>query len=230
MHNYLFRENNILGDSIGWIELVNTMPVFALDRAVVNAARVSHLGDSKGDEADWRLLHYLYRNRHTTPFEQVQFKFRIKAPVVVFWQLVRHRTMSFNLQSGRHTKFEDEFYVPKEWRLQSKSNKQGSNTALPPIICKDYSDTLEQLIEVCYKNYRIFLDAGIAKEQARLVLPAWASYYTGVFSVNAHNLMHFLRLRMAEEAQWEIRQYANAMHTMFAKVMPQTAGAFNQYG
>ncbi|HEC24354.1 MAG TPA: thymidylate synthase (FAD), partial [Chloroflexi bacterium] len=87
------------------------------DISIVNAARVSFLGHSKGDEQDKRLLFYLLKHRHTTPFEQVEFKFRVRAPVIVWWQWVRHRTWSYNLQSGRYTPFqEDEFYIPSLWR------------------------------------------------------------------------------------------------------------------
>lgn len=87
----------------GWVELQDKM---GNDLAIVNAARVSFLGESKGDEADRKLLNYLMKHRHTSPFEQVEFKFRIKAPAVVWWQWVRHRTGSFNFQSGRYTEAE----------------------------------------------------------------------------------------------------------------------------
>ena len=89
----------------GWVELLDFMPHPATgtspELAIVNAARVSFLGDSKGADKDAKLLRYLLDHRHTSPFEQVQFKFRIYAPVVAWWQLVRHRTLSLNLQSGR---------------------------------------------------------------------------------------------------------------------------------
>ena len=93
----------------GWIELQDVM---GDDLAIVNAARVSFLGESKGDERDKKLLFYLLRHRHTSPFEQVEFKFRVRAPLVTWWQWVRHRTWSMNAQSGRYTPFEEgDFYL-----------------------------------------------------------------------------------------------------------------------
>src|SRR5258707_5668758 len=101
------------------------------DLSIVNAARVSFLGESKGTEKDKKLLFYLLRNRHTSPFEMVEFKFRIRAPLVSFWQLVRHRTLSLNLQSGRYTPFEEnDFYVPDVWRVSAKDNKKAREGAL----------------------------------------------------------------------------------------------------
>src|SRR5690606_19453081 len=119
----------------GFIELVDMLPHpdtgISADLAIVNAARVSFLGESKGDDADKKLLFYLLRHRHTSPFEMVEFKFRLRAPLVTWWQLVRHRTANLNLQSGRYTPFEEnDFYVPDVWRKQSKSNKQASEGEL----------------------------------------------------------------------------------------------------
>jgi len=115
----------------GFIELIDLMPHPATDvsgdLAIVNAARVSFMGESKGEEKDRKLLFYLLRNQHTSPFEMVEFKFRVRAPVVTWWQWVRHRTWNFNAQSGRYTAFEEtDYYVPDVWRKQSANNKQAS--------------------------------------------------------------------------------------------------------
>jgi len=95
----------------GWIELIDLMPHPASDvsgdLAIVNAARVSFLGESKGPARDKRLLFYLLRQRHTSPFEMVEFKFRVRAPLVTWWQWVRHRTWNMNAQSGRYTPFQE---------------------------------------------------------------------------------------------------------------------------
>jgi len=204
----------------GYVELQSVM---GNDLAIVNAARTSFLGESKGAEKDKKLLMYLMKHRHTTPFEHVVFKFRVKAPVVVWWHWVRHRTQSYNFQSGRYVKHDDEFYVPSEWRLQSKDNKQGSDGVY------DGSFTVSLLAHYrrSYLLYEEALDKGIAKEQARLFLPAWGIYYTGVCTVNAHNLMGWLRLRMANDAQYEIRQYAYAIYEIFKKELPWTAEGFD---
>jgi thymidylate synthase (FAD) len=219
----------------GFVELVDLMPHPATgipgDMAIVSAARVSFLGESKGEVADKKLLFYMLRNYHTSPFEQVQFKFRVRAPLVTWWQWVRHRTWSMNAQSGRYTPFEeDDFYVPDVWRKQSKSNKQASEGELE----QDESDALTEKLLAFYNQgydlYREALDAGVSKEMARLFLPGFSVYYTWVLSVDAHNLMHWIRLRMAPDAQYEIRVYAEAIYENFFKpALPWTAEAFETY-
>lgn len=212
----------------GWIELQDLM---GDDLAIVNAARVSFLGESKGEERDKKLLFYLMEHRHTSPFEQVEFKFRVRAPVVTWWQWVRHRTWSFNAQSGRYVPFEeDDFYLPSVWRRQSPSNKQASLGELPPEASAALTAALAEHAQASYRLYRQALEAGVAREQARLFLPAFAVYYTWVAKVDAHNLMHFLHLRMAEDAQYEIRVYAQAIYEHFFKpALPWTAEAFERY-
>ena len=213
----------------GWVELLDIMPHPATgvtpETAIVNAARVSFLGDSKGAEKDAKLLRYLLTNRHTSPFEHVQFQFRIHAPVVTFWHWVRHRTWSFNFSSGRYVEFDESaFYVPDVWRKQSPSNKQAS---LGQLEESESNELLERLIDhynTSYQLYRHALRLGVAREQARLFLPAWASYYTCVASIDALNLIKFFDLRRAPDAQYEIRVYAEAIYKEFFKpLMPITA-------
>jgi thymidylate synthase (FAD) len=223
---------NILGDgNKSWVELQSVMPEtnhgYDADRAVVQAARVSFMEETRGLEADRKLLLYLWNNRHTTPFEQVVFKFRVKAPVVVWWQWVRHRTWSYNFQSGRYTAFqEDDFYIPAEWRLQSKDNKQGSSGTVDPADNRLLDKRMQQTARDGFYNYQLALDMGVAKEQARFFLPAWCSYYTAVCTVDAWNLLHFIGLRMELHAQWEIRQYAKILFRVVQDTMPWTAEAF----
>lgn len=217
----------------GWVELQDMM---GDDLAIVNAARVSYLGESRGDEGllfneDKDLLFYLMKHRHTTPFEQVEFKFRVRAPVLVWWQWVRHRTWHYNAQSGRYIPFEeDDFYLPDVWRRQAEGNKQGSEG----IIDSEKAEwlTIELLDHYAqgFKLYEQALAAGVAKEQARLFLSGFAVYYTWVVKTDAHNLMHFLSLRMAADAQEEIRTYAQAIYDhFFAPALPWTAEAFDRY-
>lgn len=231
--------NELIGKRInvldkGWVELLDMMPHpdtgILGDLAIVNAARVSFMGESKGEERDKKLLQYLIKNRHTSPFEQVSFKFRIHAPVVTFWHLVRHRTFSFNFSSGRYVEFEeDQFYVPTIWRKQSPSNKQASLGMLDADNSHNLTVDLLRHYDQSYKLYEKALGLGVAREQARLFLPAWGSYYTCIASVDAHNLMHFLGLRMAEEAQYEIRVYAAAIYEHFFKpALPWTAEAWEE--
>lgn len=232
--NYLALRGNVLGDAKSWVELQDMLPHPSLaispDVAVVSAARVSFLGESRGTDKDKKLLLYLLKHRHTTPFEQVEFKFRVRAPVVVWWQWVRHRTWHYNFQSGRYTPFEeDDFYIPVEWRLQSESNKQGSTGVMDRDQCIRVTQQLADFSAEGFRLYQSALEKGIAREQARLFLPSWCSYYIAVVKVDAWNLMNFLRLRMAPDAQWEIRQYANALHSIFRELMPWTGEAFDLY-
>lgn len=233
-------QTNVIGKSVnvldkGFVELTDFMPHPATgvsgDLAIVNAARVSFLGESKGEEADKKLLFYMLRNGHTSPFEQVQFKFRLKAPLITLWQLVRHRTLSINSQSSRYTPFEEDcFYVPDVWRLQSKSNKQGSDGAIEDRDKASLTEALKMYYDEGFRLYQAALSAGVAKEQARLFLPGFGVYYTWVISIDAHNLMHLLKLRMDEHAQYEIRVYADAIYNEFFKPMlPWTAEAFEEY-
>lgn len=231
---------NLIGKQVevldkGWIELVDMMPhpdtEISGDLAIINAARVSFLGESKGNERDKRLLFYLLRNRHTSPFEMVEFKFRVRAPLVTWWQWVRHRTWNMNAQSGRYTPFEEnDFYVPNVWRKQSKDNKQASEGELTTESGQELTNDLIQHYEECFRLYSKALEKGVSKEMARLFLPGFSVYYTWVTKIDAHNLMHFLRLRMASDAQYEIRVYAEAIYEhFFQPALPWTAEAFHEY-
>ena len=219
----------------GYIELVDLMPhpltEVSGDLAIVNAARVSYLGESKGDVQDKRLLFYLMRHRHTSPFEMVEFKFRCRAPLLTWWQWVRHRTWSANAQSGRYTPFaEDDYYVPEEWRQQARSNRQASEGALDKDTGAELTADLLAHYERGFALYQKALTAGVSKELARVFLPGFSVYYTWVMKVDAHNLMHFLRLRMAEDAQYEIRVYARAIFEhFFCPALPWTAEAFENF-
>jgi len=219
----------------GWIELVDLMPHpkndVSGDLAIVNAARVSFLGESKGPERDKKLLFYLLRNHHTSPFEMVEFKFRCRAPLVTWWQWVRHRTWNYNAQSGRYTPFEEnDFYVPDVWRKQAKDNKQASEGQLTDADGQVLTEQLIAHYDQSFALYKQALDQGVSKEQARLFLPGFSIYYTWVMKTDAHNLMRFFRLRMAPDAQYEIRVYADAIYEAFFKpALPWTAEAFEEY-
>lgn len=212
----------------GWIELQDMM---GDDLAIVNAARVSFLGESKGSARDKQLLLYLLQHRHTSPFEQVEFKFRVRAPLVTWWQWVRHRTWNVNAQSGRYTPFqESDFYVPSAWRLQSGDNKQASEGELSGSAADALTAKLMAHYAQGFALYEEALTDGVAREMARLFLPGFSVYYTWVVKVDAHNLMHFLRLRMAPDAQYEIRVYARAIFEHFFKpALPWTAEAFERF-
>jgi len=212
----------------GWIELQDMM---GDDLAIVNAARVSYLDESKGTGPDKKLLFYLLRNRHTTPFEQVEFKFRVRAPVLVWWQWARHRTWSFNAQSGRYTPFQDnDFYFPTKWRRQAQSNRQMSEGKAAEEEGAELSAALAEHYERSFALYQAALQKGGARELARIFLPGFSLFYTWVAKTDAHNLMHFMDLRMGSHAQEEIRAYAKAIYTeFFCLALPWTADAFERY-
>lgn len=215
----------------GFVSLQDMMPHWSLstlgitpEQSVVNAARVSFLDASKGEESDAKLLRYMLRHKHTSPFEHVVFKMHVKAPVIVWWQWVRHRMWSYNFQSGRYVQFsEEDCYVPEEWRRQSASNKQGSD-GLIDDVGRDFEWEMSAFSNLAYANYSDALRSGVAREQARLFLPGFAVYYEAIATVDAHNLIHFLRLRLDSHAQYEIRQYALAIwREIFKPMMPITS-------
>ena len=204
-------------------------PIYSpLDHAVVTAARTSFLGESKGEANDMKLLKYLYTHKHTTPFEMVQFKFRLVLPQMVWWQLVRHRTFSFNLESLRYKEPEDKHYLPVSWRKQSESNKQGSSDIGFSQEDNDrWAGHYDNWVAAGQRFYESALAEGMAKEMARMFIPI-SVFYEGVVSVDLHNLLHFLRLRCAPHAQYEIRKVADCMKLIIEPYAPATMKLFNE--
>lgn len=196
------------------------------DRGVVQAARVCYRGCGldRDPSEDVKLIRFLMANKHLTPFEHAVLKFHVKAPVFVARQWFRHRSSSYNEASQRYKPVPDEFYFPNVWRKQDAKDKQGS-VASADIDSKLENDRLMETCGTAMENYRDALERGVAKELARLHLPinAYTEFY---WTINARNLMEFVRLRSEQHAQWEIRQYSNAIWPIFAREMPWTAEAF----
>jgi len=212
----------------GYVEIQDMM---GDDLAIVNAARTSYLGESKGEDKDKQLLFYLMENHHDGPFEQVEFKLKIKAPVFVARQWMRARTWSYNEQSRRYSSENIEFYIPRsnEWRLQGTENKQSSDGFQDFYTGIFFTDTLDRFCKDAYKTYEYALREGVSREMARMFLPV-NLYTTFIAKVDARNLMHFLQLRMDEHAQYEIRVYAEAIYENFFKpALPWTAEAFEMF-
>ena len=188
------------------------------DQAVLRAARVSYGSESVSEERDKKLISYLLAHDHGTPFEHASFTFHAKLPIFVARQWIRHRIgVSFNEVSGRYTEVPDEFYVPEKWRAQDTKNKQGSIAA-----DLDHAKLSQELITaygICRGAYLQMLEAGVAKEMARMVLPV-NLYTQWYFTCNARSLINFIRLRSDDHAQWETRQYSHAMAFLFREVMP----------
>ena len=207
----------------GFVRLVDTMPQQDLDAAIVQAARVSYADGTKSTRSDRGLIRYLMRHWHNTPFEMVEFKFHIKMPIFVARQHLRHRMASVNEMSARYSVIPDEFFVPEEFRSQSKTNKQGSEGSL------DIStDSSKECCEKAFEVYKDLLDQGCCRELARCHLPQ-STYTEFYWKINLHNLMHYLRLRMEEGAQKEIRDYANQIFDLVKEKAPITMEAFEDY-
>jgi len=194
------------------------------DRAVVDAARVCYSGRSQGATRDRRLIAYLMRHSHLTPFEHAVFKFHVAAPIFVARQWFRHRMASYNEVSARYSEVKDEFYIPKLWRAQGRGDKQGS-VAAAALDHTALSAKLETQVRSAAAAYRELLAAGAARELARLVLPV--NLYTQFYwTVNCRSLMNFISLRADAHAQWEMQQYALALAGFFRRKMPWTWDAF----
>ncbi len=194
------------------------------DMAVVRAARVSYGTPSKGEDADKKLIAYLLSHDHGSPFEMAVFQFHVKVPILVMRQWIRHRVASYNEISFRYTEAPDVFYIPDKFRTQDAKNRQGSIQTAE--FDHGYArQVVEKSSQAAYAWYQSLLTAGVAREMARMVLPV--NIYTEFYwMVNARALMNFLSLRCEDHAQWETRQFANAIAVMFAHEMPWTYEAF----
>lgn len=195
------------------------------DERIVEAARISYKSPSKGMEQDKKLLKYLYRHQHTSPFEQCNITFNIKMPIFVMRQFVRQRTFRLNEWSARYSEMKDDFYIPDGWRAQDIKNKQGSieSSELEQYLLNDL------LIDHCKKSYELYqlmLSKNVAKEMARMVLPV--NLYTEIYvNCDLNNLLKFLRLRLDSHAQYEIREVAKGMYKIAKELYPVTVEAFD---
>jgi len=207
---------DLYGDGIGKVELIDHM---GTDLTIVNAARVSY-GKHKDvfDDSDRKLIRYLLVNKHTSPVEHCTVTFRFVVPLFVRSQHHRSRTWAYNEVSRRYTSDDIQFYYPPCWRTQSKNNKQMSD--------EDFqSEELDWMVrehcEVSYAKYQRMIEAGVAREMARMILPQnlYTQYYG---TVSLHNACHFLKLRLHPHAQWEIQRVAWAMKEIMRGLYPET--------
>jgi thymidylate synthase (FAD) len=213
----------------GHVRLVDHM---GSDLSIVRNARVSYdaewrTGEDEGKDA--KLLDYLVKNRHTSPFEAVSFTFDVKAPIFVFRQWHRHRTWSFNEVSARYSELPEEFYVPEldQVTTQSASNKQMRTDEQHPMAAQ-FAMVIEASSDLAFKNYKVLLAEGCPRELARSILPVGT--YSHMFAtVDLHNLMHFLKLRLHAHSQYEIRVYAEAMLQLVEPLVPVTVAAFRRH-
>ena len=210
------------------------------DLTVVNAARVSFGAHKESiNDKDIKLINYLMSHGHTSPFEHCGITFRFVVPLFIRSQHHRHRTWSYNEISRRYTSVDLQFYEPKSFRTQHKSNRQASNDEL---INPDLSAHTQRLIpspplqasqavrshhEKSVALYERMIEKGICREQARGVLPQnlYTQYYG---TVDLHNLLKFISLRIHEGAQWEIQQVAQACLKIAEEHFPHSVEAYRK--
>jgi thymidylate synthase (FAD) len=205
----------------GEIELIGVM---GSDQSIEAAARVSYGGGTRRVHETRGLLRYLMRHNHTSPFEQATLQYRVKCPIFVARQWMRHRTWSFNEVSGRYSELPDEFWQPDNWRGQDPNNKQGSEG----IIQYEPEDGHGTLEESCFAEYNYRLASGVSREMARSCLPI-STYTEFVGRVDLHNLLKFVHLRGDSHAQREIQEYAHLIEEDISRLFPLTWEAFSDY-
>ncbi|MBI1378775.1 MAG: FAD-dependent thymidylate synthase [Frankiales bacterium] len=223
------------------VELVKSS---ASDADVLFAARVSTKGEQSLEDVDSDagrsagLINYLMRDRHGSPFEHNSFTFFVRAPIFVWREHMRHRITSYNEESGRYRELEPVFYVPGPERNLVQQGKPGAYEFVPgsPEQHALVDSTVRASCEQAYAAYRAMLDAGVAREVARIVLPV-TIYSSAYVTMNARALMNFLSLRTKREGshfpsfpQREIELVAERYEQEFERLMPLTYAAFQANG
>ena len=228
------------------VELVRSN---ATDQDVLFAARVSTQGeqtleaamtehDAETDKRSRGLINYLMRDRHGSPFEHNSMTFYVQAPIFVFREFMRHRIASYNEESGRYKQLSPVFYVPGPDRNLIQVGKTGHYEFLPgsPEQVALVEQESRKASTEAYAAYLRMLEAGVAREVARIVLPL--NIYSSMYvTMNARALMNFLSLRTQREGthfpsfpQREIEMCAEKMEDFWAQLMPLTYEAFNANG
>jgi len=210
----------------GLLRLVDSM---GSDLSISRNARVSYDAEWRAGEdegSDKRLINYLYKNGHNTPFESVTVTFEVKAPIFVFRQWHRHRTQSYNELSARYKELPEEFYVPEldQITTQSIDNKQMRTDKIHPHALQ-IQRSITSSNEKSFSHYHALIKDGCPRELARSVLPVGT--YSHMFATaNLHNWFNFLRERLHSHAQYEIRVYAEAIAEELRIIAPIAVDAF----
>ena len=213
----------------GLVRLVEHM---GSDLSIVRNARVSYdaewrAGEDEGKDA--KLINYLLKNKHSSPFEAVTFTFEVKAPIFVFRQWHRHRTQSYNEISARYAELPEEYYVPETHLIttQSTDNKQMRTNEINPNA-QYIAKMIKEQNSKAFGQYKHLLTLGCPRELARSVLPVGT--YSHMFcTMNLLNLFKFLDLRSHEHAQYEIRVYAEALLQLIEPIVPVAVQAFKEH-
>ena len=228
----MIKTVQLFDDGIGKVEYVSHM---GSDVSVVNSARVSFGKEvEEVSDKDKKLINYLIKHRHTSTLEHCTVTFRVKVPLYIRSQHHRHRTWSYNEISRRYTDYNLEFYEPKAFRTQHKSNRQASNAEElinPVMFLADgkykisVSEAFKGHHKVSLNLFEELIEAGVCREQARGVLPQnlYTEYYA---TANLNNILKFVDLRTHEGAQWEIQQLAKGMLDILTDLYPITVEAW----
>ncbi len=225
----------------GYVRLVDSM---GTDLSCVNAARVSYDKESpEMSEKDERLLRFLIRENHTAPFRHAIVSFECYAPLMVKNQWFKHLIggiytedqefpgldpyFAWNESSRRYVTEEEQFYVPESdmWRSKPENSKQGSGSNVSVMQGFNLTGNLRDYIKFGVKQYQEAMEAGIAPEQARLFIPAYALYVRWRWTTSLQGAMHFINLRNKPDAQYEIQEYAKAVKTLTAGPFPASMAA-----
>ncbi|HJS83564.1 MAG TPA: FAD-dependent thymidylate synthase [Nitrososphaera sp.] len=228
----------------GYVRLVAHM---GEDLAVVNAARVSYDKESDSfSERDGKLLNFLAKNSHTSPFRHAAFTFELHAPMIVKNQWIKYMVghdhedlgaevsfrdplFAWNESSRRYITETPTFYHPaiKEWREAPANSKQGSGGFIDdPVKAAMLDATLKNITQACVEAYEWAMRQGVAPEQARLFLPAYALYIRWRWTASLQGILHFLDQRLAKDAQLEIALYAQAVESILRELFPNACNAW----
>lgn len=229
---------DVFGDNKSFIRLLETA---GSELSIINAAKVSFGKEvSTVDESGKGLINFLLKNKHGSPFEHNFFAFHIKAPLFVIREWQRHRIgFSYNEISGRYSELSPDFYIPQKLRQQTGKPGNYTFTDWVPSAPEDefakfdlekfLIKAIEESSVQAFDTYKYLLNKGVAKEQARIVLPL--NLYTEIrWTCNARSLMNFLSLRNSPDAMYEIRRYAEEIEKIFAQHMPNVHRSFVDNG
>lgn len=221
-------------------EGVPTLVYDTLENYLMNdvADRVEHRPSDK----DKRLLRFLAEGEHTSPFRHAVVQLEVYAPLMVMRQWGKYRVGSpwlfedsddpletWNESSRRYVTEEPVFYIPEVWRSAPENSKQGSGEPCDSETCSFFQQWMEWNVQDGVSLYTRAMEDGIAPEQARLFLPAYAMYIRAIWTVSLQGVIHFLQQRLEEDSQWEIREYARAVQEIVQPLFPESFKVFNLY-
>lgn len=216
----------------GYVAIVN---VHGTELDIVNAARLSYNNKSEElHERDKKLLRFLVRENHTSPMRHVYLSLEFNAPLFVARQHWRHIVGASTIETGtpfselsrRYVRGEEEYYVPDVWRSAPENSKQGSGAEVSPRVSSDLNEMLTEHISISQVLYEDAIAAGVAPEQARLFLPAYAMYTKYLWTPSLHAALNFIELRSKSDSQWEIQEFSRAVEKIIEAAFPNVYAAW----